>query len=89
MVKNLPQKKKKKESASMYNTWNSCSMLCGSLSGRGVCRRRDTWIYIAESLRCSPEISARNLPCNSGDLDLIPGRGTKIPHSSEQLSTHN
>ena len=55
----------------------------------GVCGRRDMCICIAESLRCSPEIGARNLPCNAGDLDLIPGQGTKIPHSSEQLSAPN
>ena len=28
----------------------------------------------------------RNLACNAGDLDLIPGPGTKIPHASEQVS---
>ena len=27
-----------------------------------------------------------NLPCNAGDLNLIPGQRTKIPHASEQLS---
>ena len=31
-------------------------MFCGRLEGRGVCRRMDTCIYMAESLRCSPEI---------------------------------
>ena len=46
-------------------------------------------LCIAESLHCSPEISARNLPCNAGDLDLSPGQGTKILHSSEQLSAPN
>ena len=30
----------------------------------------------------------RNLPCNAGDTGLIPGRGTKIPHASEQESPH-
>ena len=24
--------------------------------------------------------------CNAGDMGLIPGRGTKIPHATEQLS---
>ena len=28
----------------------------------------------------------KNLPCNAGDLGLIPGRGTRIPHAVEQLS---
>ena len=30
-------------------------MLCGSLDGRGVWRKMDICIYIAESLHCSPE----------------------------------
>ena len=30
----------------------------------------------------------KNLPCNAGDADSIPGRGTKIPHAAEQLSLH-
>ena len=33
-------------------------MLCGSLNGRGVWGRMDTCICMAESLRCSPEITA-------------------------------
>ena len=32
-----------------------CSMLCGSLQGRGVWGRMDTCICMAESLCCSPE----------------------------------
>ena len=28
----------------------------------------------------------KNLPCNAGDLSLIPGRGTKTPHAAGQLS---
>ena len=32
-----------------------CLMLCGRLDRREVWRRMDTCIYIAESLRCSPE----------------------------------
>ena len=31
-----------------------CSMLCGSLDGRGVWKRIDTCICMAESLHCSP-----------------------------------
>ena len=30
----------------------------------------------------------RNLLCKAGDMGSTPGRGTKIPHSSEQLSPH-
>ena len=32
----------------------------------------------------SPVIN--NPPSNAGDVGLIPGRGTKIPHATEQLS---
>ena len=28
----------------------------------------------------------KNLPCNTKDVSLIPGLGTKIPHSMEQPS---
>ena len=28
----------------------------------------------------------KNPPCNAGDVGLIPGQGTKIPHAVEQLS---
>ena len=31
-----------------------CSMLCGSLDGRGVWKRMDTCTCMAESLHCSP-----------------------------------
>ena len=27
----------------------------------------------------------KNLPCNAGEVGLIPGWGTKIPHATEQL----
>ena len=37
------------------STWNPCSMLCGSLDGKGVQGRMDTCICVAESLCCSPE----------------------------------
>ena len=30
----------------------------------------------------------KNLPSNARDLGSIPGRGTRIPHASEQLSPH-
>ena len=32
-----------------------CSTLCGSLVGKGVWGRMDTWICTAKSLRCPPE----------------------------------
>ena len=33
---------------------------------------------------CGPVV--KNPPCNMGDLGLIPGRGTKIPHAVEKLN---
>ena len=30
----------------------------------------------------------KNLPSNAGDMGLIPGWGTKIPHATGQLSPH-
>ena len=30
----------------------------------------------------------KNLPCNAGDMGLIPGQRTKIPRVAEQLSLH-
>ena len=30
-------------------------MLCGSMDGRGACRRMDTCVCVAESLCCPPE----------------------------------
>ena len=30
----------------------------------------------------------KNPPCKAGDLRLIPGRKTKNPHATEQLSLH-
>ena len=30
----------------------------------------------------------KNLPSNAGNVDLIPGQGTKIPHATRQLSPH-
>ena len=31
-----------------------------------------------------PEV--KNVSCSAGDVSLIPGQGTKIPHAKEQLS---
>ena len=28
----------------------------------------------------------KNPSCNAGDMGLIPGQGTRIPHATEQLS---
>ena len=30
----------------------------------------------------------KNHTCNAGDVSLIPGQGTKIPHAVVQLSPH-
>ena len=30
----------------------------------------------------------KKLPFNAGDMGLISGRGTKVPHAAEQLSLH-
>ena len=40
----------------LCSTWNPCSILCGSLDGKGVWLRMDTCIGKAESLYYSPEI---------------------------------
>ena len=32
--------------------------------------------------------AVKNPPSNAGDAGSIPGRGTKIPHATEQLSPH-
>ena len=67
-----------------------CSMLCGSLDGRGVWGRMDTCMYMAESLCCSHEtirtlfINWLGFPsgsvgkesaCSAGDAGSIPGAG--------------
>ena len=39
----------------LYSTWNSCSVLYGSLDGRRVWGIMDTCIHMVESLHCSPE----------------------------------
>ena len=38
----------------------------------------------APGLPCGSVV--RNTPSNAGDMGLIPGQGTKIPHASGQLS---
>ena len=41
----------------LHSTWNSAQLLCASLDRSGVWGRMDTCICMAESLRCSPEIT--------------------------------
>ena len=62
--------------ALLLNYREFCSMLCGSLDGRGVWGRMDTCTCVPESLRSSPKtITAlliggavvKNLPANAGD----------------------
>ena len=38
-----------------------CSMLCGSLGGRGVWGRMDTCMCLTESLCCHPKLSQQRL----------------------------
>ena len=35
---------------------------------------------------CADGPVVENQPCNAGDVGLIPGQGTKIPHAAEQPS---
>ena len=42
-------------------------------------------IYVWDVLDC-PEV--KNLSFNAGDMGLMPGWGTKIPHALGQLSLH-
>ena len=49
-----------------------CSMLCGSLNGRGVCRRMYICISMAESFRCSPETTTTLL------ISYIPTQNKKF-----------
>ena len=30
----------------------------------------------------------KNLPCSAGDVGLIPGEGSKVPHAAEKLGLH-
>ena len=41
---------------------------------------------IQEGLPGGPVV--KNLPCNTGDIGLIPRQGTRIPHAMEHLSPH-
>ena len=49
-----------------------CSMLCGSLNGRGVCRRMYICICTAESFRCPPETTTTLL------ISYIPTQNKKF-----------
>ena len=44
--------------------------------------------FKVSDLETSLAIQQKNPPWNEGDKGLIPGWGTKIPHSAEQLSPH-
>ena len=51
----LPAFKKFPSFNLLYSTGGLCSMLCGSLDGKGVWGRMDTCMCMAESLHCSHE----------------------------------
>ena len=70
----------------LLNYREFCSMLCGSLDGRGVWGRIDTCICVAESLHSSPKTTTalliggtvvKNLPANA-ETEFDPWVG-KIP----------
>ena len=52
-----------------------CSMLCGSLAGRGAWGTMDSCVRMAESLCCAPESIVPQAP--------LPAR---LPHNIEQSS---
>ena len=49
------------------------------LSLRSSCSQMQAWDFPGGA-------AARSLPCNAGDVGLIPGQGTRIPHALEPLS---
>ena len=60
-----------------------CSMLCGSLGGRGVCGR---WIHIyAESLHCSPEMTTALLIGYTAIQNVLGVKNAKINEKNEKL----
>ena len=74
----------------LLNYREFCSMLCGSLDGRGVWGRIDTCICVAESLHSSPKTTTalliggtvvKNLPANA-ETEFDPWVG-KIPWRRE------
>ena len=44
-------------------------------------RKRTSWDFPGDPV-------LKNQPSNAGDLGLIPGQGTEIPHTVGQLSLH-
>ena len=55
-------------------------MLCGALAlPRSLLEMKHF-----RNFRGGPVV--KNLPCNAGDVGLIPGLGTKIQHAAGQLS---
>ena len=59
-----------------------CSILCASLVGRGGARRMNTYICMAETLRCSPETSTSFLI----DYTPIPNEKFKVTKKKEHWS---
>ena len=45
-------------------------------------KKREIWGFPDGSV-------VKNPPCNIGDADLIPGWGTRIPHTAEQLNCNS
>ena len=73
----------------LYSTGN-CSMLCGSLDGRGVWAKMDTCVCLAESPCCSPKtvtlLLTRCTPIQNKKLNIyiyiyIEGKVLGIPWS--------
>ena len=52
------------------------------------CKKVGTSLVVVQWLRIhlAEKKKKKNPPCNAGGAGLIPGLGTKIPHSGEQLN---
>jgi len=72
-----------------------CSMLCGSLDGRGVWGRMDTRICMAKSLHGSPETTTKlligNTPIQNKKLKKRVREATarRSPHTATKQSLHS
>ena len=60
-----------------------CSMLCGSLDGKGVWGRMDTCICMAESFHCSPETTTTLL------ISYTPIQNKKLKTTVLVTTKHN
>ena len=83
-VKNT--KRAQLDEANMWNVLqdNWPSLFKGSLSQKeGDCSRIKR---LTRDFPGGPVV--KNPPSNAGDTSLIPGRGTRIPHATGQLSPH-